>query len=81
MTNIFSEFCKKIDCRDLDKMKNGMGEKIGIFTYLVSSFVSSVVVSFIYGWELTLVMISTAPLIILATAIIAKVRTIQQDFQ
>lgn len=54
-------------------MKNGMGEKIGIFTYLVSSFVSSVVVSFIYGWELTLVMISTTPLIILATAIIAKV--------
>ena len=60
-------------CSDLDKLKEGIGEKLSIFTYLVMSFVISVIFSFFYGWKLTLVILSCAPIIILATAFVAKV--------
>lgn len=56
-------------------MKDGIGEKLGIFTYLLSSFVSSVIIAFIYGWKLTLVVLSCAPIIIIATAVVAKVQS------
>lgn len=59
--------------RDLDKLQNGIGEKVGIFVYLITSFIFSIIISFIYGWELTLVMSSCTPVIIIATAIVAKV--------
>lgn len=62
-----------ICCSDLDKLKEGIGEKLSIFTYLVMSFTISVIFSFFYGWKLTLVILSCAPIIILATAIVAKV--------
>lgn len=38
------------------------------------SFTASVLASFVYGWELTLVVLSCAPFIIIATAVVAKVR-------
>lgn len=62
-------------CRDLDKMKDGMGEKVCIFIYLVSSFSASIIISFIYGWKLTLVVMSCAPIIVIATAVVAKVQS------
>lgn len=73
-TNTGTNFASTIT-EDLDKMKNGIGEKVGIFLYLVSSFVVSVVISFIYGWKLTLVVISCAPIIILSTSVVAKVQS------
>ncbi|KFB50603.1 AGAP005639-PA-like protein [Anopheles sinensis] len=60
---------------DLDKLKEGIGEKLSIFTYLVMSFVISVIFSFFYGWKLTLVILSCAPIIILATAFVAKMQS------
>lgn len=60
--------------RDVEKMKEGMGEKIGIFVYLIVSFSVSVVVAFCYGWKLTLVVLSGAPVIVIATALVAKVK-------
>ncbi|KAK1131154.1 hypothetical protein K0M31_017447 [Melipona bicolor] len=60
---------------DLDKMKDGIGEKLGVFTYLMVSFVSSIVISFVYGWKLTLVVLSCAPIIVIATAVVAKVQS------
>lgn len=56
-------------------MKDGIGEKLGIFTYLMSSFFASIIVSFIYGWKLTLVVLSCAPFIVIATAVVAKVQS------
>lgn len=61
--------------RDLDKMKEGISEKLGIFTYLLISFITSIIISFIYGWKLTLVMLSCAPIIVIATAVVAKVQS------
>lgn len=56
-------------------MKEGIGEKLAIFVYLTTSFISSVIISFVYGWKLTLVVLSCAPIIIIATAIVAKVQS------
>lgn len=53
---------------DLDKLKEGIGEKLSIFIYLLMSFIISVIFSFFYGWKLTLVILSCAPFIILSTA-------------
>ncbi|CAO1320937.1 unnamed protein product [Diamesa hyperborea] len=60
---------------DLDKLKEGIGEKLSIFIYLLMSFVISVVFSFFYGWKLTLVMMTCAPVIILCTAVVAKMQS------
>lgn len=54
-----------------------MGEKIGIFVYLIMSFVLSVIIAFCYGWKLTLVVLSGAPVIVMATAVVAKVKNMQ----
>ncbi|KAG5333271.1 MDR49 protein, partial [Acromyrmex heyeri] len=73
-TNTSTNFASRIN-EDLEKMKDGMGEKLCIITYLITSFVSSVIISFVYGWLLTLVMLSCAPIIIIATAFVAKVQS------
>ncbi|GLH05847.1 Probable multidrug resistance-associated protein lethal(2)03659 [Gryllus bimaculatus] len=56
-------------------MQDGIGEKLGMFMFLVVSFVSSVIMSLLYGWELTLVVLSCAPVIIVATALVSKVQS------
>lgn len=56
-------------------MKEGIGEKLGVFTYLTVSFISSIIISFVYGWKLTLVVLSCAPIIVIATAVVAKVQS------
>lgn len=73
-TNTSTNFASRIT-EDLDKMKEGIGEKLGIFTYLTTSFISSIIISFVYGWKLTLVVLSCAPIIIIATAVVAKVQS------
>lgn len=59
----------------MDKLKEGIGEKLAIFIYLLMSFVISVIFSFFYGWKLTLVVLSCAPIIIAATAFVAKMQS------
>ncbi|XP_075169480.1 multi drug resistance 49 [Haematobia irritans] len=60
---------------DLNKMKEGINEKISIFVYLIMTFVVAIVASFIYGWELTLVVVASCPLIIVSTALVAKIQS------
>lgn len=59
----------------MDKLKEGIGEKLSIFIYLLMSFIISVIFSFFYGWKLTLVILSCAPLIIISTAVVAKMQS------
>ncbi|XP_039305776.1 multidrug resistance protein homolog 49 isoform X2 [Solenopsis invicta] len=73
-TNTSTNFASRIN-EDLERMKDGIGEKLSIITYLITSFFASVIISFVYGWKLTLVMLSCAPIIIIATAIVAKVQS------
>jgi ATP-binding cassette subfamily B (MDR/TAP) protein 1 len=54
-------------------MQDGIGEKMSIFIYLITSFVAGIIMSFLNGWKLTLVVLSCAPVIIVAQSIVAKV--------
>ncbi|KAJ9696846.1 hypothetical protein PVL29_008847 [Vitis rotundifolia] len=47
-------------------IQDAMGEKVGKFIQLVSTFIGGFVIAFIKGWLLTLVMLSSIPLLVIA---------------
>ncbi|CAH2055805.1 unnamed protein product, partial [Iphiclides podalirius] len=72
--NTTMNFATKVS-DDVEKYREGIGEKVAMFVYLVMSFVTAVIISLVYGWELTLVILSCAPIIIATTAVVAKVQS------
>ncbi|CAK7348531.1 unnamed protein product [Dovyalis caffra] len=47
---------------------DAMGEKVGKFIQLVSTFIGGFIIAFVKGWLLTLVMLSSIPLLVIAGA-------------
>ena len=64
--------------RDIDKIREGLGDKLGIIIQWLSTAVSGFVLCFIYSWRLTLVMLATYPPIVLFGALMAMVRLCSQ---
>ncbi|EEF47169.1 ABC transporter B family member 11 [Ricinus communis] len=64
-------------------IQDAMGEKVGKFLQLVSTFLGGFVIAFVKGWLLTLVMLSSLPLLVLAGAamsiMIAKIASRGQN--
>ncbi|CAL1269177.1 unnamed protein product [Larinioides sclopetarius] len=58
---------------DLQRIREGIGEKIGIIIQYSSTFIAGFLVGFVKGWQLTLVILSVTPLIALTTAIFGKI--------
>ncbi|NWW34547.1 MDR1 protein, partial [Panurus biarmicus] len=54
---------------DINTIREGIGDKISIFLQFFSTFVSGLIVGFIYGWKLTLVVMSVSPLLATSAAI------------
>uniref|UniRef100_A0A8C3X868 ATP binding cassette subfamily B member 5 n=1 Tax=Cyanoderma ruficeps TaxID=181631 RepID=A0A8C3X868_9PASS len=54
---------------DINTIREGIGDKISIFLQFFSTFVSGLIVGFIYGWKLTLVVMSVSPLLAGSAAI------------
>ncbi|NXR34260.1 MDR1 protein, partial [Zosterops hypoxanthus] len=54
---------------DINTIHEGIGDKISIFLQFFSTFVSGLIVGFIYGWKLTLVVMSVSPLLAASAAI------------
>ncbi|CAN0888665.1 ABC transporter B family member 21 [Linum grandiflorum] len=52
-------------------IQDAMGEKVGKFLQLFSTFLGGFVIAFIKGWLLTLVMLSTIPLLVITGAVIS----------
>ncbi|WCJ22615.1 ABC transporter B family member 11 [Euphorbia peplus] len=52
-------------------IQDAMGEKVGKFVQLISTFIGGFIIAFIRGWLLTLVMVATIPLIVLAGAVMS----------
>ncbi|XP_032292618.1 multidrug resistance protein homolog 49 [Drosophila virilis] len=73
-TSSGTNFASKMT-EDLDKVKEGIGEKVAIVTFLFMTFVMGIVASFIYGWKLTLVVLTCSPFIIISTAMVAKIQS------
>lgn len=57
---------------DIEKIKTGIAEQVSHFLNLLFSFVICVVMSFVYGWELTLIVISYIPVLCIMNIVIAK---------
>ena len=47
--------------RDLNKIQEGIGEKVSMFVYFVASFASCITNAFLHDWELTLVILAGMP--------------------
>ncbi|KAB2625083.1 hypothetical protein D8674_016743 [Pyrus ussuriensis x Pyrus communis] len=47
-----------------------MGEKVGSFIQLIATFIGGFVIAFVKGWLLTLIMLSSLPLLVLSGAVI-----------
>ena len=59
--------------RDLNKVDEGIGHKIGMLLQAIATVLVSFIIGFVYGWKLTLVMIAASPLAVIAGGIIGKV--------
>ncbi|XP_026446430.1 ABC transporter B family member 11-like isoform X2 [Papaver somniferum] len=50
-------------------IQNAMGEKVGNFIQLIGTFLGGFVIAFVKGWLLTLVMLSSIPLLVISGAV------------
>ncbi|KZS17965.1 ABC transporter, subfamily ABCB/MDR [Daphnia magna] len=72
-TKSSNDFASRIT-EDLNKIQDGIGEKIGMFTFSMTSFIASIINAFIHGWQLTLVMLVSTPVLAISMGILAKVQ-------
>ncbi|ELU01162.1 hypothetical protein CAPTEDRAFT_219712 [Capitella teleta] len=56
---------------DVNKVKEGIGDKIGNFWQWISTFVTGIIIGFAYGWKLALVIFSVSPLLAISGGIMA----------
>lgn len=61
-------------CSDVEKIRDGISEKVGHFLYLIIGFVITVAISFAYGWKLTLAVSVYIPIVIVMNCFVAKVQ-------
>ncbi|TDG52500.1 hypothetical protein AWZ03_000733 [Drosophila navojoa] len=57
---------------DIEKIRDGISEKVGHFLYLVVGFIITVGISFGYGWKLTLAVSCYIPLVIAVNYYVGK---------
>ncbi|GMS92244.1 hypothetical protein PENTCL1PPCAC_14419, partial [Pristionchus entomophagus] len=56
----------------VDRMKEGLGERIGLFIKSLATFVSCCTVSFIIDWKTTLFLVWSGPIYLISTTLIPK---------
>ncbi|XP_030057521.1 ATP-binding cassette sub-family B member 5 isoform X2 [Microcaecilia unicolor] len=57
---------------DINKINDGIGDKVGHLFQNISTFVTGIVVGFIKGWQLTLVILATSPLVAISAGFCSK---------
>ncbi|KAK6623968.1 hypothetical protein RUM44_010825 [Polyplax serrata] len=60
---------------NMNYLEAGIGGVIGIFVYLILIFAFGVLISLVYGWQLTFAMLSIAPISIGTSSVIAKIQS------
>lgn len=63
---------------NLERIKEGTGDKIALLIQCTSQFFSGFIVAFSYDWKLTLIMMSLSPFMIICGAFLAKVNCFLQ---
>ncbi|XP_065439372.1 ATP-dependent translocase ABCB1-like isoform X5 [Chrysemys picta bellii] len=54
---------------DINTIHEGIGDKFCIFVQFFATFLTGIVIGFVYGWKLTLVILSVSPLLAAAAAV------------
>uniref|UniRef100_A0A914DR54 Uncharacterized protein n=1 Tax=Acrobeloides nanus TaxID=290746 RepID=A0A914DR54_9BILA len=57
---------------DLERVREGLGDKLSLFIQMLASFVAGFIVGFIYNWQMSLIMLLFTPLLMLASFLMAK---------
>lgn len=57
---------------DLERVREGIGDKCSMMIQYASTFVAGFIVGFVKGWQLTLVIMSLTPLLALSSAFVGK---------
>ncbi|XP_063309202.1 LOW QUALITY PROTEIN: ATP-binding cassette sub-family B member 5 [Pelobates fuscus] len=57
---------------DINKINDGIGDKVGHLFQNLSTFAAGLIVGFAKGWQLALVIMATSPLVAISTAICCK---------
>lgn len=60
-------------CSDINKLCDGIGDKIPLMFQNISGFSIGLVISLIKSWKLSLVVLSTSPLIMASSALCSRV--------
>ncbi|XP_036452536.1 ATP-dependent translocase ABCB1 isoform X2 [Colossoma macropomum] len=58
---------------DINTINDGLGDKICIFVQFFCRFITGIIIGFIYGWKLTLVILSVSPLLAGSAAVWSKI--------
>ncbi|XP_004604151.2 ATP-binding cassette sub-family B member 5 [Sorex araneus] len=58
---------------DINKINDGIGDKIALLFQNISTFLIGLTIGLVKGWKLTLVTLSTSPLIIASVAMFSKI--------
>ena len=58
---------------DLEKLAKGIGDKLAFIFQALGTFVGGLVLGFVYVWQLALVMIGCAPIVIILGGIVQRV--------
>ena len=58
---------------NLERVKEGTGDKVGLFIQLVSQFISGLAIAFANDWKFALIMTAVAPLLMIAGALMSGV--------
>ncbi|KAG0426210.1 hypothetical protein HPB47_026669 [Ixodes persulcatus] len=72
-THTAGDFARRITA-DLGNIHDGLGENIGMCLFFLSTASTSLVSAFWHGWHLTLALLAMLPLLVLVTALIAKIQ-------
>ncbi|GJQ81868.1 hypothetical protein Trydic_g9894 [Trypoxylus dichotomus] len=72
--NQTGDFSSRIT-EDVLKIEEGMGDKVTTCCFFISTFISGVVVAFVYGWELALICLISFPVSAIALGLIAWLTT------
>ncbi|GAB0096239.1 Multidrug resistance protein homolog 65 [Sergentomyia squamirostris] len=57
---------------DIDKIRDGMSEKLGMFLMLMLTFLICIIISLVYGWKLSLVILACLPVLIVCNFFVLK---------
>jgi len=58
---------------DVEKVKEGIGDKLSFMIQYIAAFVSGFAIGFWKSWKMTLVMMSLTPLLAICASFLAKV--------